>query len=113
MPRAVVRRRLADDLPERAAEGPQAGEADVDADVGDAAVGLAQQEHRALQPPRLQVTPVARSVLSSPLSSRARRSSSLRRRSASSARKATGHMAPSSRFAASLKPNIAYLSLNL
>ena len=55
MPGAVARRRLADDLPERAAEGPQAGEADVEADVGDAAVGLAQQEHRALHPPPLQV----------------------------------------------------------
>ncbi len=56
MPHAVVRRRLADDLPERAAEGPQAGEVDVDADVGDAAVGLAQQEHRAVHPPPPQVT---------------------------------------------------------
>src|SRR5881409_2241522 len=56
MTEAVVRRRLTDDLPERAAEGPQAGEADVEADVGDAAVGLAQQEHRALHPPPLQVT---------------------------------------------------------
>ena len=53
--RAVVRRRLADDLAERAAEGAQAVEADVEADVGDAAVGLAQQEHRALDPPPLQV----------------------------------------------------------
>src|SRR5437879_6515701 len=56
MPHAVVRWRLSDDLPERAAEGPRAGEADVEADVGDAAVGLAQQEHRALHPPPLQVT---------------------------------------------------------
>ena len=56
MRRAVARRRLADDLPERAAEGPQAGEADIEADVGDAAVGLAQEEHRALDPPPLQVT---------------------------------------------------------
>ena len=55
VPRAVVRRRLADDLAERAAERSQAGEADVEADVGDAAVGLAQQEHRALDPPPLQV----------------------------------------------------------
>ena len=47
---------LADDLPERATEGPQAVEADVEADVGDAAVGLAQQEHRALHTPPLQVT---------------------------------------------------------
>src|SRR6266542_6668279 len=50
MPRAVARRGLPDDLPERAAEGPQAGEADVEADVGDAAVGLAQAQHRALPP---------------------------------------------------------------
>src|SRR5207302_1606837 len=35
---------------------PPAGEADVEADVGDAAVGLAEQEHRALHPPPLQVT---------------------------------------------------------
>jgi len=56
MPHAVVRWRLSDDLPERAAEGPRAGEADVEADVGDAAVGLAQQEHRALHPSSLQVT---------------------------------------------------------
>src|SRR5438270_4849111 len=56
IPHAVVRRRLADDLPERAAEGPPAREADVEADVGDAAVGLAQQEHRAFHTPPLQVT---------------------------------------------------------
>src|SRR3982074_522321 len=40
IPHAIVRRRLADDLPERAAEGPPAREADVEANVGDAAVGL-------------------------------------------------------------------------
>src|SRR5205814_9126211 len=51
-----VGRRLADDLPERADEGPSAGEADVEADVGDAPVSLAQQEHRALHPPPLKVT---------------------------------------------------------
>src|SRR2546423_733132 len=56
MPHAVVGRRLADDLPEHADEGPSACEADVEADVGDAAVGLAQQEHRAFHPPPLQVT---------------------------------------------------------
>src|SRR5262249_12865205 len=55
MTAAVARRRLPDDLPERPAEGPEAGEADVEADVGDAAVGLPQQEHRALYPPPLQV----------------------------------------------------------
>ena len=53
MPQAIVRRRLADDVAERPAEGAQAGKADVEADVGDAAVGLAQQEHRALNPPPL------------------------------------------------------------
>ena len=40
---------------ERAAERAEAAEADVEADVGDAAVGLAQQEHRPLDPPALQV----------------------------------------------------------
>src|SRR6266581_5632468 len=55
MPRAVARRGLADDLPERATEGAQAGEADVEADLGDAPFGLAQQEHRTLHPPPLQV----------------------------------------------------------
>jgi hypothetical protein len=33
----------------------QAREADVEADVGDALVGLAQEEHRALDAPALQV----------------------------------------------------------
>src|SRR2546423_4098028 len=56
VPGAIVRRRLADDVAERPAEGAQAGKSDVEADVGDAAVGLAQQEHRALNPPPLQVT---------------------------------------------------------
>src|SRR5881396_203135 len=53
---AIARRRLADDLAERPAEGPQAHEADVEADVGDAAVGFAEEEHRALYPPPLQVS---------------------------------------------------------
>src|SRR4051812_18243107 len=53
--RAVRGRRLADDGMEGAAEGPEAPEADVEADVGDAAVGLAQQEHRALDPAALEV----------------------------------------------------------
>src|SRR5438270_7617525 len=56
IPHAIARRSLADDLPERADEGPPAREADVEADVGDTAVGLAPQEHRALHPPPLQVT---------------------------------------------------------
>src|ERR1700742_4015871 len=53
--RAELRRRLADDLAERAAEGAEAEEADVEADLGHAAVGLAQQEHRALDTAALQV----------------------------------------------------------
>src|SRR5438874_6757548 len=56
MPHAVVRWRFADDLPEHADEGSPAGEADVEADIGNGAVGLAQQEHRALHPPPLKVT---------------------------------------------------------
>src|SRR5215212_7690220 len=52
---AVLARRAADDLAERAAERPQAGEADVEADLGDAAVGVAQQRHRALDAPALQI----------------------------------------------------------
>ena len=55
IPKPVFRRRLAHDLPERAAEGPQAVEADIEADVGHAAVGLAQPEHRAFDSPPLQV----------------------------------------------------------
>src|SRR3954452_17348814 len=54
-PRAVRGRRLADDGMEGAAEGPEAREADVKADVGHAAVGLAQQEHRALDPAALEI----------------------------------------------------------
>src|SRR5436853_6616751 len=52
---AIVRRRLAHDVAEGPTEGTQAGEADVEADVGHAAVRLAQQEHRALYSPPLQV----------------------------------------------------------
>src|SRR5215210_4860030 len=52
---AVARRRLADDLAEGAAECAQAREADVEADVRDAAVRLAQEEHRALDAPPLEV----------------------------------------------------------
>src|SRR3954462_4990247 len=52
---AVAGGRLADDGAEGAAERPEAGEADVEADVGHAAVGLHEQEHRALDPPALQV----------------------------------------------------------
>src|SRR5215207_2374133 len=53
---AIRRRRLAHDRAERPAEGPEAGEADVEADLRHAAVGLAQQEHRALDAAALQVT---------------------------------------------------------
>src|SRR5919202_405311 len=52
---AVLRGRLPDDVPERAAERAQAAEADLEADVGDAPAGLAQQEHRALDPTALQI----------------------------------------------------------
>src|SRR3712207_310032 len=52
---AVARGRFADDVAERAAERPEAREADVEADVGDAAVGGPQQEHGALDAPALEV----------------------------------------------------------
>src|SRR5919199_146658 len=52
---AVVGRRLAHDVAERPAEGAQAGETNVEADVRYATVRLAQQEHRALDSPPLQV----------------------------------------------------------
>src|SRR3954447_2508036 len=54
-PRPVLLGRLADDRAERAAERPEAHEADVEADLGHAAVRLAQQEHRPLDAPALQV----------------------------------------------------------
>jgi hypothetical protein len=52
---AVGRRRHAQDLAERPAERAEAREADVEADLRDAAVGLAQEERRALDPAALQV----------------------------------------------------------
>jgi hypothetical protein len=55
VPQPVLRWRLADDGPERPAERPQAREADVVADVGDAPVGFAQQEHRPLDTTTLEV----------------------------------------------------------
>jgi hypothetical protein len=55
VPPAIGARRLADDLPEGSAEGPKAGETDREADVGDGAVSLTQEKHRALDPPPLQV----------------------------------------------------------
>src|SRR4051794_32075609 len=54
-PQPVRRRRLADHRRERPAERAQAGEPDVQADVGDAAPGRAQQVHRAFEAPALQV----------------------------------------------------------
>src|SRR5215212_3898984 len=56
VPRAIRRRALADDLPERPTERAEAHEAHVEADVGDAPVGLAEEEHRSLNAPTLQVT---------------------------------------------------------
>src|SRR3954453_14549131 len=53
--RAVGGRGLADDLAERPAERAQAREADVEADLGDAAIGLPQQRHRPLDAAALQV----------------------------------------------------------
>jgi hypothetical protein len=52
---AIAGGRLAHDLAERPAEGSQTRESDVEADIGDAAVGFAQEEHRALHPSPLQV----------------------------------------------------------
>src|ERR1700683_3487840 len=45
---AVLGRRLAHDVPERAAEGAEAVEADLEAHVRGRVVGLAQKLHRAL-----------------------------------------------------------------
>src|SRR5262245_55743123 len=52
---AVFGRSLADDVAKRARERAQAVEADVQADVGHAPLGLAQQEHGALDAAALQV----------------------------------------------------------
>src|SRR2546428_12666835 len=52
---AIGARRFAHDLAERSTERAQAGEADVEADVGHAPGRLAQQEHRALDTAALQV----------------------------------------------------------
>src|ERR1700712_1699724 len=54
-PPAIAGRRLADDGAEGPAERPEAREADVEADLGHAAVGLPEQEQRALHAPALQV----------------------------------------------------------
>src|SRR5436190_13574305 len=52
---AVLARRLPDDRPERPAERAEAREADVEGHVGHAPIGLAQQEHRALDAAALEV----------------------------------------------------------
>src|SRR3974390_1233443 len=52
---AVGGRGGADHAGEGAAEGAEAGETDLHADLGHAAVGLAQEVHRALDAPALQV----------------------------------------------------------
>src|SRR5438105_11233960 len=54
-PLAVVGRVQADDVAEGPAESAQAGEPNVQADVGDLAVGLAEHEHRPLDSSPLQV----------------------------------------------------------
>jgi len=55
VPRPIPTGRLTDDLTEGPAERPQTGESDVEADRRHGAVSLTQQEHRALNPPPLQV----------------------------------------------------------
>src|SRR5437660_11943620 len=52
---AILRRGLADDLPERPAERAEAHEAHVEADLGDAAIGLPQHEHRPLDAAPLEI----------------------------------------------------------
>src|SRR5437879_12554943 len=54
--RAIVGRVHADDVAKGPAEGAETGEPDVEADVGDAAVGLAEQEHRALDSAAWKIT---------------------------------------------------------
>src|ERR1700682_1594380 len=52
---AIFARRDLDDVVKRPAEGAEAAEADVQADISDASLGFTQQEHGALHPPSLQV----------------------------------------------------------
>src|SRR3981081_4337579 len=52
---AVLRRGSADYLPECPAEGAEAHEAHVEADLSDAAIGFAQHEHRSLHAAALKV----------------------------------------------------------
>src|SRR5918992_2550381 len=54
-PPPIGGRRLADDLGEGPAERPQAREAHVEADLGNAALGLTEHEHRPLDAAALQV----------------------------------------------------------
>src|SRR5262245_60057992 len=54
-PPSVGARRLTHDGGEGPTERPQTREADVEADLGDTAVGLPQHEHRPLNPTALQV----------------------------------------------------------
>src|SRR2546429_9738968 len=51
---AVGRGRLTDDVAKTPAERAQAGKSHVEADIRNAAVGRAQQEHGAFDPPALQ-----------------------------------------------------------
>src|SRR6266576_3723567 len=53
---AVRDRCLVDDFMKGPAESAEAREPDVEADVRHAAVGFAQQEHRALDPPALKIS---------------------------------------------------------
>src|SRR2546423_1845497 len=54
--RSIVRWIDADDVSKRPAEGAQAHEADVEAYIGDGTFCLAQQEHRPLDTPALEVS---------------------------------------------------------
>src|SRR5262249_61314502 len=53
---AILGRRFADDVVERPAERSQAGEADVETNLGDGTAGFAEQKHGALDPATLEVT---------------------------------------------------------
>src|ERR1051326_8143481 len=55
MPAAVVGRCLADYLRESPAERPEARKRDIEADVGHAAIGFAEKEHRSLDAAPLEV----------------------------------------------------------
>jgi hypothetical protein len=55
MAKAIFRGRLVDDRPERSAEGPQAGETDIEADIRDASIRLPEQEHGPLDASPLEV----------------------------------------------------------